>query len=194
MKKIFALAAAALLLASCQEAAAPQSLAPIHFGGKPPMRFNVAQINVVETYRSPMQVPNIEHTLLPTPTQAVQQWAAQRLQAAGTRGNLEITIEDASVKEVALPKKKGVEGFFTDDQSERYDARIRATMRLYDGANVMSMADASVEVTKSRSVNEKATVAEREKMFHDMTQEMMTQFDAEAEARLRQYFGNYFTY
>lgn len=191
MKKFLALAFAALALASCQEAPAPAQSAPIQFGGKPPIRLNVAQINVVETYKAPMAAPNVDHTMPTPPIVAVKQWVGQRLVAGGAQGTLEVTVEDASVKETRLPVKGGVEGFFTDQQDARYDAHIRLTMRLYDGVNTISVAEASAEVGSMRTINQKATVAQREAMFNSMLQQMMLQLDSEAEARLRQYFSRF---
>lgn len=193
MKKILALAlslAALVTISACQEAAAPTAQAPITFGAKPPLRINVAQISVAETYRAPMQAPNVDHTLPTPPLMAIKQWAGQRLVAAGAQGTLEITIEDAAVKETKLQKKtSGVEGFFTDDPSERYDAHIRVVMRLYNGQDTISVAEGTVDASRMQTVNEKTTVAEREKRLNDMVQSLMTQFDTEAELRIRQYFA-----
>ena len=195
MKKFLALALAlaltALVLASCQDAPAPSSAAPLNFGGKAPLRLNVAQINVTQTYQPPMAAPNVDHTMPTPPIMAVKQWAGQRFVAAGGQGSLEITIDDASVKETALPKKDGLTGFFTDDQEARYDAHIAITIRLYDGVNTISVAEAKAEVTRMRTINEKANVAQREAMFNGMLQEMMLHLDSETEARIRQYFSRF---
>ena len=95
------------------------------------------------------------------------------------------------MKEVPLPKTEGIKGIFTDDQDARYDARMSITMRLYNGENAMSVASADVVVERSRSIHEKATIDERERMFDMMTREMIATFDQQATARLRQYFNKY---
>lgn len=191
MKKFLAFALTAFALVACQDAPAPAAPTGIHFGNKPPLRLNVAQINVTENYRAPMQLPNVEHTLPTPPIMALKQWAGQRFVAAGGQGSMEIIVEDASVKETPLQKKDGLAGFFTDDQEARYDAHIKLTLRLYDGVNIISTGEAAAEVSRWRTINEKATVAQREAMFNAMLQEMMMQLDGEAEARLRQYSGRY---
>lgn len=189
MKKFFALALTALALASCQDAPAPSAPAGIHFGNKPPIRLNVAQLQVNSAYQPPMKLPNVDHQMPTPPLMAINQWAGQRFAPAGSQGTLEIVIEDASVKETPLPKKDGITGFFTDDQEARYDAHIKVTIRLYDGVNTIAANEAQAEVSRWRTINEKATVAQREAMFNNMLQEMMLQLDAEADARVRQYFG-----
>lgn len=193
MKKFLALTLAALSLVACQDAPSASTPAAIGFGSKPPIRFNVAQVTITENYRPPMQAPNVDHIFPTPPIMALKQWAGQRLIAGGGQGSIEVIIDDASVKETKLPKQGGIQGFFTDQQDSRYDAHIHVTMRLYDGVNTISQAEGSVDVTRMRTINEKATVAQREQMFNAMTQDMMLQFDSEAEARIRQYFGRYIT-
>lgn len=187
-----ALAALALFfLAACQEAPLSYTLSPVSFRNEPAIRLNVARINVIEEYRSPSAAPNVEHQMSMSPAQGVKIWANERLQAVGSTGQLDVIITDASLKEIDLPVKKGVRGFFTDDQSERYDASLKVTLRVYDGASTMSRADGDVYVTRSRTINEKASLADREKLWHDMTTDMLKSFDREAEGRIRQYFNNY---
>jgi hypothetical protein len=93
------------------------------------------------------------------------------------------------VREVPLPKTEGFRGFVTDDQSERYDASLKVVLKLYDGQDPLSRADANVVATRSKTVNEKATIADRELIWHNMTRDMMASFDKEAELRIRRHFN-----
>jgi len=68
---------------------------------------------------------------------------------------------------------------------------MRVVMRLYSGARAVADVEGDVNVLRSKSINEDATINDREKLFYDMTVGMMQQFDGAAEARLRQYFGAY---
>lgn len=190
MKKLLAILGL-LALAACEAAPAPQVLPPISFSDKIPFRLAVSEIRVVENYRAPLAAPNIDHQFPTPPTVALKTWASQRLQAAGGQGVLEFSIEDASVIENKLPRTEGLRGFFTDDQSERYDGKIRVVMRIYDGTRAAARVEGDVNALRSASINEKATVAEREKMYYDITKDLMAQFDHEAENRLRQYFGQF---
>jgi hypothetical protein len=190
-KKFLALALVIFSLVACKDAGLTYAPQPISFAGKPVMHINVAEIKVVDQFRSTMAAPYVEYQLPTAPAAAVKQWAGQRLAAVGRSGVLEITIEDASVKETNLKTTEGIKGIFTNDESERYDAHLAVTMKLYDGVNVISVAEGNVEVSKMNTVNEKATAAERDKLFHDMIADMMAQFDAQAETRLHQYFTPY---
>ena len=191
MKK-FVIALCALALTACQEAPAPFKTEPFAFErAGAPLLINVAQIKITENYQPPLRRPNVEQDFPVAPSTAVRKWAAARLKASGSSGVLEVVIDDASVKEVRLPKTEGVKGLFTDDQEARYDAKIAVTLRVYSGAQGISDATGDVAVTRMRSINEKATVYQREAIYQQMTAEMMTDFDREANARLRQYFTRF---
>lgn len=181
----------ALLLAACQPAPQSTNLAPISFASSAPMRINVARVNVVEEYQPTFKRPNVEHEFATSPAQGVRAWANQRVQAVGQSGSLEIIIQDASVRETLLPKTEGFRGFVTDDQSERYDASLKVVIKLYDGIDPLSRADANVIATRSQTINEEATIADRERLWHDMTRDMLTAFDKEAEIQMRHHFRNY---
>lgn len=188
--RLFA-ALALFAVAACQPAPVSYTLSPVSFRAQPAINVNVAKINIVEDYTSPAHAPNVEHQMTMSPAQGVKIWASERLKAVGNSGQLDVVITDAAVKEIKLPLKQGVRGFFTEDQSERYDAALSVTLRLYDGTSSMSRAQGDVNVTRSRTISEKASLADREKLWHDMSIEMVQAYDREAETRLRQYFSTY---
>lgn len=192
MKKTLIIALS-LLLTACEQAPAtwhPDSFA-FESPSIAPININVAEIKIVEGYRSPMRKPNVEQEFPTAPANAVKSWVNHRLRATGTSGVLEVTINDAAVKETPLKKTEGVKGLFTDDQDARYDAHLAVTFRAYSGATGRAMSDASgsVEITRFQTINEKATVTERQQMYDRMTKDIMASFDTEAQNRLRQYFG-----
>lgn len=192
MKKLL-IATLALILSACQNAPEAYSPRPFAFelNRMAPLNVNVAEIKIIDSYQPPMRRPNVEQDFPVSPANAVRKWVNSRLRASGSKGLLEVVIEDASVKETSLPKTKGVKGIFTDDQDARYDAKLAATFRLFNGTDALSAASGNVNVTRSRTINETASVNQREAMYHNMTSEMLVDFDNEANARLRQYFSTY---
>jgi len=181
----------ALALTACQNA--PEAFKPEPFAfersAAPAFAINVARITIVEAYQSPMRRPQIEHEFPVTPANAVRTWATTRLKAVGSSGVLEITIGDASVTESKLPKTAGIKGLFTDDQEARYEAKLGVSMRVSGVLQGMSDTTGQVLVTRTRTINEKASVYQRQAMYHQMTDAMMNDFDREASARLRDYFS-----
>ncbi len=192
MKKLL-IATLALALSACQNA--PEAFSPRPFAFEvnrmAPLNVNVAEIRITDAYQAPMRRPNVEQDFPVSPANAVRKWANSRLRASGTKGILEVVIEDASAKETALAKTKGVKGIFTDDQDARYDARINVTFRAFNGTDALSTASGNVVITRNQTINESASVNQREAVYHQMLSEMMMNFDSEANARLRQYFSTY---
>lgn len=189
--RFLSLFCAVFMLASCDNAPGSYALKPISFTSAAPININVAQIRVIDAYKAPLASPNVEHLFTTSPAQAVHIWAQERLKAVGTSGSLEITINNAAVREVKLPVKDGVRGFFTDDASERYDGQLDVTLRAYDGVNALSRAEGSVSILRTQSINEKATIADREHLWHEMVRDMANAYDRESELRLRQYFSSF---
>jgi hypothetical protein len=180
-----------LAVAACQNAPQSYTLSPVTFAREQVIRVNVAKINVIDETSATKTSANIEQKMSMPPADALRIWAKERLQAVGQSGSLEITLSDASIKEVSLPVREGFQGFISDEQNMRYDGSLKATLRLYDGQNAMSRAEGDVSIMRSHTINEKATIADREKLWHDMATDMALSFDKEAELRLRQYFSPY---
>lgn len=191
MKKLLAIAAIALLASACQEAPQSDALPGIRFS-QPPFRVNVAEVRVEN--QTPARPNDISNQMPTAPATAVQQWVQDRIVAQGRSGVMVVTINEASVLETKLPKTEGIKGFFTDDQDAKYDGAVVVTFRVYSGASAMADAEASVNVTRGRTLNEKATLADRERFYHDLVNDMMQRFNAEADSRMRQYLMNFISY
>ena len=183
--------ASILLLAACSTPEAPADFTEISFRDKPTINLNVGEIRVIEEYKAPIEPPYVEHRFPTPPAVALKNWAGQRLKPAGNANIMEFIIVDASVQESELPLKGGVSGFFTNQQSEKYDARMRVLFKVYVGGRGLPQTQGDVTITRTRSVAEDATVQEREELFDSMARDMMAQFDREAVRRLHNEFAAY---
>lgn len=190
MKRLITVIVAAFL-AACTQTPLPEDPPQLRFTQETPFRFTVAGIRVDRNYQSPLFRPNVEHEFPTTPTQAVNIWAHDRLQALGGNGIVIISVNDASVREIIPPEETGVAGWFSGDSDARYDARLVVTFHLYDGTNALAVADASVTVTRSRTLRSSATAAEREQFYALLIHDVMQDFNAQATRQLRQYFISY---
>ncbi|MDE3060969.1 MAG: hypothetical protein KGJ06_08150 [Pseudomonadota bacterium] len=181
-----------LLITACQ----PSPPAPppeIGFTRFQPIYLDVAKIDIVDEYQSPMKSPNVEHLLPVSPAEAMHVWVRDRLRAVGTGRSLQVIIKDASVTVTALPKPGGMQGFFTVSQDKRYDGRLDVEMRIYNGG-AMSEANIEATVTRSITMSERVSLAEREALFRRMIYDMMEEMNAEMEKQMYTYFGNYISY
>lgn len=181
------------VLPACQPAAPPPP-PPLSFADYSPIHLEVASIDVVEEYRSPLQRPNVEHLFPTSPAEAVHIWVRDRLRAVGGGRTLQVIVKDASVTEEPLPRTPGLKGTFTNDQSERYAARLEVEMRIYGEQGAMSEASINVVATRTDTAAEDFSLSAREALFERMVRDLMSILNAEIEKNLQQYFSNYIRY
>lgn len=175
-----------LLLAACQSTPPRPAPRPVDFSNFGPIVLNAGTIDVVDAYR-PMGAEHVEGRSAVPPAEAVRRWAAERLQAAGGQGRVRVTIRDASIVEVALPTKKGITGYFSNDQAQRYDGRIEVeiTGEVPDTGNGGFRGVTRSTVTHSTTVAENISLADREATFLEITRRMMDDLNARLDAGIR---------
>lgn len=187
---IHALAFMALpLISACSTPATPPT-PTLSFTNQPNINMDVSNIEVSEDYHSPQRAPNVEHLMPYSPADAMQIWIKDRLRAKGASKLLQVSIIDASVVATDLPKTQGIKGLFTNDQDKRYDARLEVEMRVY-GDSALSEASTSVEVTRSITIPENASVNSRKAAYTHMVSDLMKMLNEKLEKNMRQYLNNY---
>ena len=176
----------AIWVTSCAVPAPSPAYPAITFSHLPPIRLNVAEIDVVEHYVPLHRAPNVEHNFPVTPLAAMRRWAVDRIEAAGATRRGRVIIEDARVVAVSLPIRKGLQGLFYKEQEIRYDAtlEVRVEVRAERGYRDSY---ATARVTHSRTVPEEMTLSERGQLFFAMTEDLMQELNSVLEANIRQY-------
>lgn len=180
----------AALVAGCATEPPPDRFAELRYTHLPRIDLAVANVEVMESYRAPARAPNVEHQFPTPPGTAAARWARDRLHAAGGANLVRVSILDASVIEVPLKRSQGLRGLVTTDQSERYDGtlHIRVEMLAPDGRR---LAMVESRATRSRSVAENITLAERERVWFRLTEDMMNDINTSLESQIRQHFANW---
>lgn len=190
--------AGALLLGGCQYIMpAPPGLPPppeLSFTRYQPIYLDVANLDIVEEYKSPLREPYVEHLLPISPAEGMRSWAKDRLRAAGAEKSLQIIIKDASVVSSELPPPEGATpAVFSDNPNRRYDAKIDVDLRVY-GTGAMSEAHINVIATQTITLNERANVEERKRAFQIMMYDLMELANAELEKQIFKHFVRYIMY
>lgn len=176
--------AAAVLLAGCTVPTENRPKPHFTYAAYPPTVLGVATIQVVQEYSMPSRDPNVEHLMpLPLPY-AVADWARTRFKAGGSDGNLIITVKDASVVGQDLPLTKGVKGWFTIDQSQRYEGKIAVEFRM-DGTVSGSGGSGTVLVNRGQTVPENSSIQARDKTWTAMEEAMISDLDANTQRVLQ---------
>jgi hypothetical protein len=176
MRLIRAAALLAAMLAACTSKDLPPPHSTLRIEGSP-ISLDVARIDVVTEYTSPLAKPNIEHLMPIPPAMAAKRWAEERLRAAGGQRVAKIVILEGSVVEVPLKKTEGVRGLFTVDQEARYDAKLSVRLDILDD-RALRVGTASADSVRTRSVSEKATLNERDQLYYDLTADLVRDIDS----------------
>jgi len=181
--KLCIVIALAWVAAACQTA--PTAQVPmLSFTHLPAISLGVGQKEVVSNYLVPLKEPNVEHRMATSPQKAFSLWVSQRIATRGQAGVAKFTLEDASVIEVPLERTKGVKGLFTKDQSERYEATLKAKVELFDPSG-KKLGFASAQVKRTITVGESVSLNEREQIWFELVEALMKDFDKTFEANMR---------
>lgn len=177
-----------LLVAACETQVEGRNFAQISFSHLSPIKLNVAKIDVKEPAVQSTGSGNIEHELPVSLRGAARRWARERLQAVGQTGSAVFTVEEADFREERLKKTKGIKGIFTTDQVERYRAALTISVSISEPSG---SATARAKGTRSQTVPEDASLADREKVWFSMTEKLVKAVDAEMEKRIRRNLRTY---
>ena len=179
-----------LTTTACETAAPPPRLPQMSFAHLPPIKLDVMRVETNSEFQPSFQAPNVEHLFPTSPEMAARRWVQDRVQPTG-RGRLaRFIIHEASAVETKLKTDKGFGGNFKNEQSERYDLSLSASLQVLDERH-MPVATASARVTRSRTVAEDTSLAQREQIWFEITETMMKDFDREIEIAIRQYMASF---
>jgi hypothetical protein len=182
------------LLAGCAQTAPPTPhFADITFQQYPKYNFAVGKIEIVRDYVPPQRAPNVDQLFPVTPMQMAEQWARDRLVAAGGTGVLRYVIKRASVVESQLPKTTGIRGAFTSEQTQRYDAVVEVEIEV---RNERGYRDgiASGRAERRQTVAEDISLADREKTWFAMTEALGRDLNQELERNIQTGLSRFLTY
>jgi hypothetical protein len=188
----FAFGFSALMVSSCQTAPPIQKFPELTWTHLKPYVFNLGKVKMVSRFTAPLQEPHVEH-LLPFPIQTTaMNWGRDRIETGGEMGGtVTFIVEEASVVEVSLRKQKeGMEGYFTDEQSERYDMKVKVKIQVLSGDG-LSSGSVSAHAVRTQTVAEDITLDERERVWFAMTEALMKELNATLETNIPKHLGKF---
>lgn len=188
--RLVAAALLAFVVSACATEGPPSRTFPeLRFTHEPPLVLGAQGPEVESLFEPPLADPHVEHLMPLPPEQAIRTWVADRLKTTGVGENtVRVVIRDASVTETPLEMESGVRGFFTNDQEVRYDARAALTVQLLDPSGAMR-AEATADAWRSRTIAERASLAEREQVWFELVEKLMQDLDTQLSAGIRHYFA-----
>lgn len=180
-----------IFLSSCQINTVQTGEPSLTFSHLAPITFNVAEMEIIDSFQSSYNAPDVEFQFPIPPGVAVTRWIKDRIETSGSQGKLLATIKDATVKEQPLPTRGGLMDIFYIEPSERYEAHVVVSFGVLDGSRALPIAEATVEITRSQTIQENASLADREALFVNLTEQLMEDFNTEAEKQIHTYLGSF---
>jgi hypothetical protein len=178
------------VLTACETTVPPRAFPDLRYNHLPPIRLDAVRVDVIQLYKSSGTKPYVEHEFPTRPATVAAQWATDRLKAIGVSNIVRVTITKGAVVEVPLKRTTGVTGVFTTDQSERYDGTLEIKIAII-GPSGRELASVSARATRSRTVPENITLAERERTWFRMTESMMNDLNLSLERQIQQHLARW---
>lgn len=174
------------LAAACASTDPAPTFPAFSFKGQP-ILLNVGDI-ATQDNSSNLGEGHIEADFDVSPRQALNDWAADRLQAAGTAGQATYTITEASAVQQSLGTTSGIRGAFTTDQAWRITVRLAAEISAVDGSG-LNTGRASAQVERSTTLPENVTLIERRQAYYTLMGDAIRDFDRQIQGSITQYMG-----
>ena len=149
------------------------------------IHLKVSAVQVVNEYQPPPGGNDVSNQFPVPPAEAVRIWATDRLRAEGGDGTVQVIIKDASVVATNLQPTGGITGTFTVDQDRRYDARLVVDVVGNSPATNNFHGYTSATVTRSTTTREDLSLAARQQIWLDMTDQMIRDLNAQLDPGIR---------
>ena len=183
-RRSFLLLPTLALLSACDMPPMRQSYATLTFQDRPPIRLDVAEVEVVRAYQAPGVAPHVDHLFPQKPVDVAANWGRDVLLAVGQHGQATYTIVDASATDTPLPRSSGLTQMFRTEQSDRYDLHIAVKLEVAN-PQLQAAGLATAEAFRSQTVAENMTLNQREAVWFQMTESAMRELDGKLEAAIR---------
>ncbi|WP_439816779.1 hypothetical protein [Zavarzinia sp. CC-PAN008] len=173
-------------LAGCQQPIRTPIYPELHFTHQSPIRLRLSRITVSDSYVSPQKLPNVEHTFPAVPGPTLATWARERLSAVGGAEEGRFIIENASVVEMRLPRRGGLEGLVTVDAGWQWEANLAARLEVgFNGRVVRANARRTV------SIPENIRADDRDDTAFQMVRDVIAAFDGAMQSAINQNLSSY---
>lgn len=179
MKKLLTFALCAFL-AACSSDPRPDPIR-LDYSSLGKIYLDSQDLRIIDRSKgTPQWSPYVGHLFKPTLADAVNRWAADRMQAVGQMGHATFIIKDASVTEQSLATASDFESLFTRQQASKYIGRIEVSVEAQspsDGTVAMANANATHAITLPESPTETEKYEAYRKLLNALMAELNRNLD-----------------
>ena len=154
------------LFAACKTAPDTPPVTVFQSDAYQPLAINARRLEIIDNWQMPVAAPYVGHRIDPLPSNILADWASYVLRPAGGSGEVVFDMQRVAVTMTDLPQKVGIDGLFTDQQSRKVTAEIKAKiMWLQPVGGTQALAD--LGASHSITVRESATASEVSRVINE---------------------------
>jgi hypothetical protein len=157
------------------------------FQTKAPIVLDVEKVDVISEFVPSFTRPNVEHLFPVSIEKTAKIWAEDRLKADGfsSKRIAEYIIKDASVTEEVEKSEE-----LLQKDRLKYRANLSVLLRITDKSN-MGIAETTIDAWRELRLPADTKIADKEKYWNDMVNNLMKDFNNRMEGNVHQYLGTY---
>ena len=148
-----------------------------------PLRLDSRHLEIRDNWKMPMDSPYIEHTLEPSFSGILIDWASKVLLPIGGSGEVILEITQASVQLIDLPRDTNWYNVISDQQDTKIQVDIKANLTWIQpvgGKEGM----VKIEASSSNTIQESSSSNDYDVAIHNTIQQTINLFDFQAREKV----------
>ena len=153
------------------------------------LTIDASRLIVVQKYNVNDTEPYIDHLVKQDLVSLVNYWSIARLNAESMNntGNLQVTINEASIKALPVEENNKIEELFISNAASNIEMNLDVTIDLLDQNNER-ISYVNIKVFKSQELTGNISLLEKDYRIQDMSRSIMMDFDSLAINKLKEVF------
>ena len=153
------------------------------------LTIDASRLIVVQKYNVNDSEPYIDHLVKQDLVSLVNYWSIARLNAESTNntGNLQVTINEASIKALPVEENNKIEELFISNAASNIEMNLDVTIDLLDQNNE-KISYVNIKVFKSQELTGNISLLEKDYIIQEMSRSIMMDFDSLAINKLKEVF------
>ena len=153
------------------------------------LTIDASRLIVVQKYNTNVSEPYIDHLVKQDLVSLVNYWSIARLNAESMNntGNLQVTINEASIKALPVEENNKIEELFISNAASNIEMNLDVTIDLFDQNNER-ISYVNIKVFKSQELTGNISLLEKDYRIQEMSRSIMMDFDSLAINKLKEVF------
>ena len=153
------------------------------------LTIDASRLIVVQKYNINDTEPYIDHLVKQDLVSLVNYWSIARLNAESMNntGNLQVTINEASIKALPVEENNKIEELFISNAASNIEMNLDVTIDLLDQNNER-ISYVNIKVFKSQELSGNISLLEKDYRIQEMSRSIMMDFDSLAINKLKEVF------